>query len=454
MKIRTKLSLLFTVLTAAILSVFATSIYYSAYKNREAEFYKRLKKEALTKANLFFKAKVDARTLQTIYLNNRELINEVEVAIYDSDFRLLYHDALEIDFVKENKEMIDEVLSKRFIQFEQKEWQVVGLDFRYEGTDYVVVAAAFDQYGYRKLKSLGETILLVFIFSILFIYLAGRFFSKKALTPIVDMSQKAKNITATNLHLRIDTRGKDELTELAGTFNEMLERLEQSFDAQKDFVSNISHELRTPLSTIITELQLSENRERSIGEYKTVIHNILSDAQKLAKLCNSLLDVAKASYDASEITFREVRLDEVLLDAQNQVVKSDPAFSISMSFEHELEEEIVVKGNEYLLRTAFINLMENACKFSGDKRCTVKIAVEGTSFSLRFEDKGIGIPEEDLAHIFTPFYRGHNKNKAEGNGIGLSLTRKIVELHNGRISVHSVPGSGTVFEVVLPALQA
>lgn len=454
MKIRNKLSLLFTVLTAAILSVFASTIYYSAYKSRELEFYNRLRKEALTKANLFFKTKIESKALQTIYRNNREIINEVEVAIYDSEFHLLYHDALEIDFVKENRAMINEVLSKQQIQFYQNDWQVVGLNYHYRDKTYILIAAAFDQYGFKKLTDLGKTIVFVFVLSVAFIYLTGQFFSKKALAPIVSMNQNAKEITATNLDLRIDTHGKDELAELGKTFNDMLERLEQSFDAQKEFVSNISHELRTPLATIITELQLAENKERSIDEYQLVIKNALQDAQRLAKLSNSLLDFAKASYDTSEISFKELRLDEVLLDAQQQLMKQHPQYKISISFVNEAEEETLVNGNEYLLKTAFLNLIENACKFSSDQHCQVQIAREQHLSIIHFRDQGVGISAEDLSFIFTPFYRGANGLQAEGNGIGLSLTKKIIELHQGTISVQSSPGSGTTFTLRVPSLEA
>lgn len=117
MKIRTRLTILFTVITATILLAFASVIYFSAKKNREKEFYSILKKEAITKANLFFNAKVDAKTLQDIYRNNREILNEVEVAIYDTGFNLLYHDAVDIDYVKETPEMINEIFQKGEIQF-------------------------------------------------------------------------------------------------------------------------------------------------------------------------------------------------------------------------------------------------------------------------------------------------------------------------------------------------
>ena len=455
MKIRSKLSILFTVLTATILLVFAALVYYSAYQSRETEFFKRLHQETLTKANLFFEAKVDARTLQTIYKNNRETINEVQVAIYDTSFNLLYHDAAEIDEVKETKQMINRIRTKKYIRFYQEDWQVVGLLFKYEGKKYILTASAYDEYGYSKLKYLRKTIWLVFVCSIVLIYAAGRFFSKRALLPVTEIVNKVKNITASNLDLRLDhAEGKDELAELAGTFNEMLDRLENSFDAQKQFVSNISHEVRTPLAVLITELELSTYKERSVAEYKKVITNTLIDAHRLSKLSDSLLDFAKASYDPSEIGFKEVRIDEILLDARQKVQKEYPQYLIDIHYENgfDADNEISVVGNEYLLNVAFANLLENGGKFSKNPMMTVNINFKNDKIILMFSDNGIGITEEDLKFIFTPFFRGNNKKFAEGNGVGLSLTQKIIALHKGSISVQSQINKGTVFTVSLPHL--
>ena len=455
MQIRTRLTILFTLITATILLAFAAVIYYSATENREKEFYSSLRKEAITKANLLFNAKVDPQTLQDIYRNNRKVLNEVEVAVYNKGFTLLYHDASDIDFVKETPEMIGEIYHSGEIQFYQEDWQVIGIIYNFEEVDYAIIATAQDQYGYNKLDSLFNTILIVFIISILFIYVAGYYFSKRVFAPVKEMAEKAAQISVTNLDLRLSNNGnKDELAQLANTFNEMLNRLEHSFEAQKHFVSNISHELRTPLSAIITELELSINKDRDIEEYKMAIENALSDAKKLVRLSNSLLDLAKASYDTSEIGFKQVRVDELLLDARQQVQQANSEYKIDIFFENNFgdEADVLINGNEYLLKTAFVNLFENGCKFSYDNRSKVSISFEDKKIRLEFSDRGIGIPPADLENIFTPFYRGKNKTFADGNGIGLSLTDKIIRLHNGSISVTSQLEKETVFIVEFPYL--
>ena len=456
MKTKTKLSLFFSVVTASIILVFAFVIYESAKHSREKEFYNSLKKEAITKANLFFNAEVDSQTLQDIYRSNREVLNEVEVAIYTPSFELLYHDAVDIDVVKETPEMIEEIYKDNEIQFYVEDWQVMGLTYKYDAKEYIITAAAYDLYGYNKLQNLFLTISIGFIIAILIIFIAGRIFSKNAFKPIAEMNRKAKIISATNLDLRLETtNSKDELSELAKTFNQMLDRLESSFEAQKDFVSNVAHELRTPLSAMIAELDLTLNKERESEEYKASIKNALNDANRLARLSNSLLDFAKASYDPSEIAFRSVRIDEVLLDARQQVIRSDSDYIVDIHFEEDFYKEdndvkMLITGNEYLLKVAFANLFENGCKFSKNHKSKVSIGLRENRISLEFSDQGIGISEEDLVNIFQPFFRGENKTFSHGNGIGLALTEKIIHLHKGSIQVFSTKNEKTVFNILLP----
>lgn len=456
MKTRTRLTLLFTLVTATILWVFAFIIYVSAKDSREKEFYSVLEKEAITKANLFFTSNINASTLQDIYKSNRKTLNEVEVAIYDSSFQLFYHDAIDIDLVKETPQMIQDIHQYGKKEFYQEKWQVLGLPYQFKNKTYIITAIAFDEYGYNKLDNLYQTIVLVFVLSILVVFISGWFFSKKAFSPIIAMIEKAKSISVNNLDLRLSIQNsKDELSELASTFNGMLDRLEGSFEAQKNFVSNISHEIRTPLAAIITELDLSLNKERDIEAYKLAIKNALSDSRKLAKLSNNLLDLAKASYDPSEISFKTIRIDEVLLDAMQAVQKSNPNYEVKIDFKNNLESDhqSSIYGNEYLLKTAFINLIENACKFSDNQKSEISISFGKKEIQLQFSDQGLGIDPKDIQHIYTPFYRGENKNYIDGNGIGLPLTKRIIDLHSGRLSLNSTLGKGSTFTVFLRNLE-
>ncbi|WP_413514036.1 ATP-binding protein [Myroides odoratus] len=452
MRIKTRLTLLFTLLVASILLVFASVIYWSSAKNREVEFYEELEKEAITKAKLFLEAQVKPTTLHKIYLNNSEIINEVEVAVYDWDFNLLYHDAEEIDRVKETKEMIHTIIEKGSLHYTQEDWQVIGMKYAFGDQKFIITATAYDEYGYTKLQNLFVTILVLVVISLLVIYFVGLFFADKVLLPIKKMNDEVNQITATNLDLRISSeKNKDELGALANTFNEMLDRLENSFDSQKQFVSNISHELRTPLAAIIAELELALNKEQNQAYYIQTIKNALSDSQKIVRLSNSLLDFAKASYDPTEIVFKSIRVDEVILDACQKLQKMDSSYKFNFIIDESVvnEEMLIVNANPYLLEVAMVNLLENACKFSANKACAIQVLYEDYRLLIQVIDKGIGIAEEDLDSIFVPFYRGKNQNYKEGNGIGLPLTNKIIKLHKGTLKVASKVGEGTTFTIQL-----
>jgi signal transduction histidine kinase len=452
MKIGTQLTLRFVLMTAAILTVYASVVWYAASSNREKEFYKLLEKEAITKANLFFDAGIDAQTLQDIYKNNRKVLNEVEVAIYSTDFKLLYHDAVEIDVVKETPEMLQAILNNGLISFYQEDWQVIGTQYLHQNQTYLITAAAYDNYGYTKLMKLLRNSILVFVLSLLFIYLAGVYFSKQILTPIQLINQRARLITATNLDLRLpQSSNQDELADLSHTINDMLQRLEQSFDSQKSFVSNISHELRTPLTAIIAEIELALQQNLSSDAYKQSLLLLQADAQRMVKLINVLLDLAKASYNTTEISMKPLRLDELLMDTCMQVQTAHPHYKFSIAI-NETDDDIEIKtiGNAYLLGVAFSNLIENACKYGTTPQCSINMSIDTDNLKIIFEDDGPGISQSDLPRIFEPFYRSVAQAHKDGYGIGLSLTQRIVLLHKGSIEVLQTGYTGTQVQLILP----
>uniref|UniRef100_UPI0025BD1E0C sensor histidine kinase n=1 Tax=Cecembia sp. TaxID=1898110 RepID=UPI0025BD1E0C len=402
MSIQKRITLWFTLLTISVLVLFMGFVYLSAYKNRLNEFYTILEKEAITKINLLLETELDAITLQTIYRENREILYEVEVAIYDGEEQLVYHDAVEIDFVKETPEMFKEIRENKSMQFIQEGWQVLGFVYEYRGKPFFVTAAAYDAYGYSKLENIRDTIIIVLFFGVLFIVFLGRYFAKKIIRPVTEMIMEAEMISASNLHLRLgEGEEQDELKQLAHTINRLLERLEKSFESQKQFVSYVSHELRTPLTAIITELEWALQRERNLEEYQETLENVLADGHGMAKLLSTLLDFAKANYDRSEVNFKPIRVDEVLLDASTELQKSNPEYKVELDFaENSEEEEVTVEGNAYLLSIAFSNLMSNACKFSKNHKCTISISLENNQAKVLFRDNGIGIPKQELNKIF------------------------------------------------------
>lgn len=454
MRLRTKLALLFAAVLAAVLLLFALTVYATYADYRRDEYYKRLRQQALTKVRLLLDARVDPATLRLIYRNAPNALFQEEVAVYDAQFRLLYHDDQATDFVKETPQMLGRIARAGEIQFQQQDRQVVGLRYAHRGRTYLLTAAAYDDYGLAKLYNLRLTLALTLLGSVAVVVLAGRFLARLALRPIAGVVHQVRDITATSLNRRVRTpNAHDELGELGAAFNAMLDRLEQSFAAQHAFVSNVAHELRTPLAALTGELELASRRRRPPEEYEQAVTRALADTGRLTRLTNGLLDLAKASYDPAELHLRPLRLDELLMDARRQVLKANPAYRVDIGFADELGDaaDLTVRGNEYLLTVALANLLENGCKYSADQHVTATIGTRPGHCAVRVADRGVGIAPADLPHLFTAFYRGGNRRYAAGTGIGLTLTARIVRLHGGHIHVESEPGAGSTFTVELPA---
>lgn len=454
MKIRTALTLKNTGVTATVFLLCMAMIYLVSDHTRSKTFYHDLKSEAVTKAHLFLQNQVDARTMQSIYLNNKKFINEVEVAIYTTDFQMLYHDAIQNDIIKENREMIDRILREKEIEFYVDKYQGIGMLYSFGGKDYIVTAAAYDGYGYDNLFELRDTLLVLFVIGLSLLFVSGYILARASLKPIRDIVREAETITAHHIDRRLPVKNeKDELGELSTTFNALLERLEASFNSQKMFVSNVSHEMRTPLAALIAELDLALQKERTGEQYRKAMQNALQDAGRMNKLIDGLLNLAKADYQKEQIKMQEIRLDELLLDVREFILRAHPDYHIELLFEQEDADDdnlITVQGNLYLLNIAFSNLIENNCKYSADKSSFIQISFWDKWTIVRLSDDGIGMSETDKQNLFTLFYRGDQENKVAGHGIGLALAQKIIHLHQGNITVHSEYGKGTTFVIELP----
>jgi len=449
MKIRTRLTLSFTVITALLLLIFNFSMHHAFKNEREKSFYKKLEGEALAKADLFFQSSLKEADLHNLYHNNYRRPNRAQTAIYNSKYEIVYQDDPANNYIDGSPEMLAKIFSEKEIKFFVEDMQAIGIVYEYNDKTYAITAIAGDQFGYANVANMLSISLSTLILGIVLIYLCGIFFSKRALSPISDMVNQIKNITAGKLQLRLKTpTEKDELGMLSENFNDMLERLENSFNSQKHFVSNISHELRTPLSAIIAELSLASVKNLTEEQYKQIISRVLEDSRNMARLSSSLMDLAKASYDPKEIIFTDTRLDEILLEACSKVKKKNPEYKININISDSLEEEqLILCANSYLLQITIVNLIGNACKYSHNHSCFIDVFGIDAKLYISFTNTGNEIPEKDLQNIFKPFFRSNNYQDKKGHGIGLFIVEKIINLHKAKIKVSS-KGNKTIFTVI------
>ena len=183
-----------------------------------------------------------------------------------------------------------------------------------------------------------------------------------------------------------------------------------------------------------------------------MLQSVLEDAQGLKALSNGLLALALSERDKLAVRKGPVRIDEILFLARNETLKNKPECSVEIDFTEipEQEDYLTVDGHEGMLKTLFSNLLDNACKFSSNKQAQIIISFTENSIQVEITDQGPGISEEELGLIFTPFYRAENVRQLPGHGLGLSICKKVTDLHQGSISISSELGKGSSFTISLP----
>lgn len=452
MNIRTKLTLLFIVIVAVIITLASFSIYYSSADYRQDDFYNRLMNKAINTAKLLIEVEeVDASLLRRIERDNPLSLPREKIIIYNFKNEILFSTDEEKE-IKINSNLLDQIRLEDQIRFTQGEFEVLGFLYSDKYDRFVVVTGAVDIYGLKKLQNLRLILVIVCCASIFVVSIAGWIYAGRALRPISRVIENVKEISITSLNLRVDEGNKtDELAQLAHTFNEMLDRLEQAFKIQKNFIANASHELRTPLTAITGQLEVLLMKSRSPEEYQTSVQSILEDIKNLNGISNRLLLLAQTSSDNTEKTFEDLRVDELLWQVREDLLKHHPNYTIEIILDEELDDQtLTIAGDEQLFKTALVNLIENGCKYSEDHKVTIRVKNDRNRMHLTFEDKGIGIAEDDLKVIFQPFQRGKNAQKEKGHGIGLSLVDSIIRIHNGAIRVNSSLNKGTLFSISLP----
>ncbi|MER2997695.1 HAMP domain-containing sensor histidine kinase [Pontibacter populi] len=453
MKIRNRLTMQFAGIFSLLLVLFSLVIYYFTSIYRQEDFYDRILSRAHVVAKYVFDADVaDARTKRMNQIRFYQVLPYEVVKIYNSDNKQIFTEGngdLEVSEV-----LLDKVRQEKEVHFEQDVRQIVGITYTDNQGEFVILASSVDAYSLKKLQHLKVILIVGLLGSLIVVLVAGWVFAKEALRPITKVVSEVEKITASDLHMRLsDADGKDELSHLAQTFNKMLERLELAFDMQSTFVSSASHELRTPLTTMMGELEVALMKPRTPEEYQRVLQSTLEDARLLTELSNGLLQIAQASIDSSKIELAYLRFDEIAWMARDQVIKRRPDAHIDIDFAElpEDEDRLIVNGNEALLLIAMVNVIENAIKFSpSGKSATVRIMIGKNDVKLVVKDRGLGIHEEDLKHVFVPFFRADNVRNITGHGIGLPLSERILKLHRGTIEVHSKINQGTEVTLTLP----
>ncbi|MGF7079541.1 sensor histidine kinase [Mucilaginibacter sp. UYCu711] len=448
MKIKDRLSLYFTLIGSGILLAVMVSLYISVYTIVHNDFYTHLNDRANVAAQVYLKADEISPDSLTQVRNrfSKNLHGEV-TRIYD--------DRNSAAFIKDDEQYWQEKTIKNVRRYKHLEYanqnrQVVGNYYKDNQGNFVILVSAVDQTGKRQLDSILEAMIVVFLIVTITLFLVSRWLAQSTLSPIKSVVRQMQLIKSTNLHLRVDEgKGKDEISELANNFNRLLEHLENAFELQRTYVANASHELRTPITSIIGEVELALNKERSPGETKKTLQLVLEESERLRDTISGLMELAQVDMDYTIAQQSPIRMDELLWDVQAYWVNKAGAEALQINIEHMPDDEamLTIPANYQLLFIALNNLIGNAFKFSSQQPVKCNFYADEILIRMQIVDSGIGIPKEDLDLVFKSFYRATNSHNFVGSGIGLYVTQKIIQLFKGTLQVESVEGRGTAITI-------
>jgi two-component system OmpR family sensor kinase len=283
----------------------------------------------------------------------------------------------------------------------------------------------------------------------------GWLLARRALMPVDRMAEAARRISVENLTERLSDPGKgDELSRLARTLNQMLDRLESSFLQVRQFSADASHELQTPLTILKGEMEVALRMERSPGEYRRILESGLEEIDRISRLVDGLLLLSRAEAGALKMDWKNVELSLLLEEVYEQGKVPADARGVTLSLGDRVPLSIV--GDKGHLRRALLNLVDNGIKYTpAGGRVTLSLERNEGWACLSVEDTGIGISEEDRARIFERFYRSPEAlSIGGGHGLGLCIARSIAETHGGKIEIESTPGQGSRFTILVPLDKA
>lgn len=454
MRIRTRFTLLFAGIVGIILFFFSLSIHYLSETHRLEDFRSRLEYRGVTKLRSLLAPDggVDDRPAIAGADATPQAITDLGFLIIDPRSEVIHRDTVVPVPAQED---IASIRSGEVLWMSASESERVGFLHMHQGGQYVILAQGHDKLGRSYMANLKRILIFRGLILLLIIFISGWLFAGRFLKPISDIVGQANLITYRNMDQRLRGTGTDdEIGRLISTFNSMLDRLEVSFNAQKKFVSNASHELRNPLAAIKGHVDVALQKDRDNEDYREVLRGVSMDIARMRTLTDHLLELANSDEGLAQ-HFKEVRIDDLLWNAREEMLRQHPDYTVTVHFGHLMDSDrgITCKGDPDLLGTAFMNLMDNACKFSEDRAVEVRITAENGSIRLLFIDNGIGIAESDLRHVYDPFFRGGNTGDFHGHGIGLSLVQRIIKLHGGRTRIRSKVSEGTTVELTLPNLS-
>jgi len=323
---------------------------------------------------------------------------------------------------------------------------------RFPGGHFVVRAAVSEAGARAQIRRVWRELLFLSAGVLFLGGLGGGALSRRSLKPLDRMASQARRISAAHLHERLPPQRTAELEELRRAFNAALEQLEQSFEQLRRFTADASHELRTPLTALRSVGEVGLQRATTTEQARDVIGSMLEEVDRLGRLADELLTLARAEAGEAKLQKEPVDLSQLVRDVVGHLCVL--AEERQQSLEAEAPVPVVARADRTALRQAVVNLVDNAIKYSPEQTCiTVATGRRSGAAFIEVRDEGPGLGEEDRRRVFERFYRVDRSRSREigGTGLGLSLVKWTAEAHGGCIELDTVVGQGSTFRLTLPA---
>lgn len=456
MSIRQRILFYFSLLSTAVTGITFLMIFTVFSNYRREEYQQRIKDHIISTISLLAETKeLNHNLLQNFGDATINKLIKEKTLIFDSQKKLIYS-SIDDTVIKFPNGILDRLGPKYpTIDSQEDEFELVGVAFAFNGTQYYGIAKAYDAFGYSKLAYLKNLLIVLFFLFLGLILLASYVLAKQISQPIMDMASTLRiiNIETPNQYLEIPDR-KDEIHVLATRFNDLMVRLKESFNFQKHAIHHISHELKTPITILVSNLEQLE-KEQDPEKIKLGIKNQKEDTKLLGDMINSLLEIAKVETHA-KLSFQKIRLDEIVFDCLTDTQKLHPGFNFDIVLDPgiENEEKLSVMGNLHLMQMAIQNLMLNCIHYSAKPQAQIYFRAIRGELQIKFSNPGPGIPEKEIPYLFQHFFRGQNSQGKRGFGLGLVLVNKVITLNGGKIKYeHHEKDKVNTFTIYLPEIN-
>lgn len=464
--IRVRLTLWYLLVFVPLLIIFSTYLYSQLARDLRGQFDTALLRLGESAAN-YFKVLADTKgpniAADTIVQELRSAepipalrVRNVSLAIFRENQLLAIssHDVMESISSSRVLLTLRTGMRNMFATDEVARKRLIAIPVQIGSVNYTIVALETIQRLQANLAFLRNIILFGIPTTVFFAAVGGLLISKKSLEPVVTISRQAERISAYNLSERLAIRNpKDELGHLAGVFNALLGRLEDSFRIMREFMAEASHELRTPLAIVHGEADVSLSQPRSNTEYRESLEIIRDQSKRMARIVSDMLALARADAGRQLIHVEELYLND-LVDECCHALKT-VATAKNVRVELDSPRDFPFVGDEELLKRLVINLLDNAIRYTPPGGLVVvRLTGEPTEVRIAITDTGVGIPSEHLSRVFQRFYRVDPSSHADqGSGLGLAIVKMAAEAHQGSVHVSSQPGCGSTFTITLPCQE-